>query len=191
MMALFSGLFFLSDTVTVEYTNIINPYSFGVFFIYIVFIILLSVCTAKTVKIWHWVIGSPSPNPQDPKTLNYQRGRIMSWVGRWLKVKYDTWESKWDSKVKQIVLEEGFDFGCMEYIQRFEEIDEFKRPPNPYKALGGCLICFSFYPTYLILTLTLTIIQTTLIPLPLLVWVLGYILFWGLVVAVLTSEFFD
>jgi len=179
------------DSLVVEYTTALNPYSFGLFCVYLISVILLSVCTAKTVKIWHWAAGSPHPSPLDSKKLEYSRGRILSYYGRWLKKRFNAWEEKWDDKIKHIVLNEGFEFGSIEYIQRFDEVDENKRPPNPYKALGGCLVCFSFYPTYLILTITLCTVHTTLTPLPILVWVLGYILFWGLVVATLTTDFFE
>lgn len=182
---------FFTDSLVVEYTTAINPYTFGVFFIYLISIILLAVATAKTIKIWHWAMGSPSPNPQDTKKLSYARGRILSSYGRWLKNKYNNWESKWDSKIKEACISEGYIVGSMDYIGRFDELDEATRPPNPFKALGGCLVCFSFYPTYLILTISLLIVHTTILPLPLLVWVLGYILFWGLVVATLTTDFFD
>lgn len=192
MYVLVIGAFMLfNDSLTIEYTTAINPYTFGVFFVYLISIILLAVSTAKTVKVWHWVIGSPTPTPHDNKTLSYIRGRILSGYGRWLKRNYDNWEKKWDAKIKELCMSEGYELGSMEYIQRFEQLDEAKRPPNPFKALGGCLICFSFYPTYIILTISLVIAHTTITPLPVLIWVLGYILFWGLVVATLTSDYFD
>lgn len=153
-----------------------------------IYVIAAAIVAEMVYFIW-WAMGSPQPSSHNPKQLSNRKGLLLSWYGRWLVERYNSFESREDerlfNKAASLAARDTPNTASNGYAEKlqiyFGELDEVDRKINPYKALGGCIICFAPHLANLLLLPILLSLHFGLYPLPLWVWFLAYFFWWAIV----------
>ena len=161
------------------------------------YVIAAAIVAEMVYFIW-WAAGSPQVSPQNPKQLTYSPGRLLDVYGRWLVGKYNKWESGEDERLFDKAMKlagedhpnpssNGF---AVEAQKIFIDLDENKRSINPYKAFGGCIICFSPHLSNFLLLPILLSLHFGMHPLPIWIWFLSYFFWWAVVLNFIHHKLF-
>jgi hypothetical protein len=153
-----------------------------------VYIICAAIVAEMVYFIW-WAMGSPQISQHNHKQLTYSPGRLFNGYGKWLVEKYNSWESGEDERLFEKAVEltmdqhpnpssNGFAIAAQ---KKFIDLDENERRVNPYKAFGGCIVCFSPHLSNLLLLPILLSLHFGLYPLPVWMWFLCFFFWWAVV----------
>jgi hypothetical protein len=139
--------------------------------------------SAAGIRFLHHIIGSPAGN-------EYETGRIFSAYGRFVSdnytkhhnketvriyAKFDAWKAQRQERLQSDLQNADKDTAIAISAVFSEEVEDMLtrvetwRRPNPWKAAGACLICFSTWAACFLWCILIPVISVPVLLFPLLV----------------------